>query len=500
MNELPDNVLIKIFGFFNLKDLTSLRDVCTRFRQICESEIKIEELVVSSRIEDRIGLWSFGDRPIYYKDAISVRAMFIDIELFNLKQHLKCLHIRNFTGDSDLQFDFDVLTGFVQLQQLDVDAFLAARKGEKVIICSQSLRVMSTVPQNSFVLETPNLAIFKCKYLNDMHFVYPAMLKVVEVSDYQQKCSDFKNLECLVLEHGGALDPDLLMTFEQLKELKVHAGNTIRFVRFRETMNFIFKAKLVLRRLDFRVFIHGVLVNDLNQFVGEFDNDRPLDYQMGCYMRNADLLSRNLSYYTSFNWSDLMSIFDHQIPDDFTVRFFNIRSVTVSGGIKDEHHLIGFLKHVNLESLYLKQSDPSQNFFAQLTACHRLIKLKIEDSIDLRLNYEFLLRFKLLEDFSTDQYCPDLMRVAALAFRDLKYVRVFQNTHAQLQFQIAPASKSKKKEFSIELILTKVCKDQNRLFWRKTALDDLVRLTDVLASMIAKDKACELYSLNFNYQ
>lgn len=497
MENWPENVLINIFDFLELEDLANVRDVCKRFRWICSHQIEIDELVVSTRTDDYQSLWGFSEKPIYYRDAISLNKMLSWMELFSIEQHLRRLHVREFSNNKKLAFDCSILTRFVQLQQLDLEIELGFAKQT---INSRSLQVMSTLTQNCLTLETPNLMGFKRKHLNKIKFVYPEKLKVLEASDYEAKFSNFVNLECLILAHGGALNSEILTKFESLRELRVHYGDTARFDKLKETLINISKQKLVQRRLDFKLFIQGIEVSDVNNFIDTFPRARSYHFQINNYLKDARLLCRNLSIYTEHKYTELMELVGNQLPDDFTVRFYNIRKVTTSGKVHDENHFIGFLKSVNLESLHVKHSVLSQSFFNRLTDCQRLSKLKVEDNINLQLNYGFLLRFKLLEEFFTDQRSADLMSVASRAFQERKYLKIFETTNPQFSFRIDKTvsvnnSKKKlvKKGFSIELSIKShdLGKQPNKISWGRINLINLIRLTSVLGDLIYKDRKYE---------
>ena len=496
MNELPENALIKIFEFVNLEDLVSVGNVCQRFSWIREHKLAITELVVSTRIEPYKSFWSFSDQPIYYENAIRLDELTELMEPLQIKQNLKCLQLRDFVGDYSLRFDCSILTEFVQLQQLELECVLNGKQ----TICSQSLNMMSTMVQNQLVLDTPNLMAFKCRHLREVRFVYPEILKVLKANDFERSTlSKFTNLECLELLNGGALDPEILTMFEQLKELVIHLGTTEKYARFKGTMANIFKQKLVLRRLDFKVFIHGFEVSGMNKFVERFDRERPVLFLIDNYLENSDLLFRNLSAYTAFNYTELWSFFKWRIPDDFTVQFFNIRQVNTLGKIQDEEHFIGFLKSLILESLHLKHSVPSQAFLVQLSACKQLIKLKIEENIDLGLNYEFLLSIRLLEEFSTDQYCPDLMRLASRAFQMRKYLKMFESTNAMFKFRAGFVPNSNG-EYAIDLNWKSrdPSRNDNRVFWQKLEIGDLIRSTIVLGDLVNKEESSQKFISTFN--
>lgn len=482
MENWPENVLLNIFEFLGLEDLVNVRDVCKRFQWICSNKIEIDELVISSRNDDYRGLWGFSEKPIYYRDAINLNEFRSLTELFAIAQHLRRLHVREFSKDERLHFDCSILTHFVQLQQLDLEALVRNQA-----IVSTSLLVITTLPQNCLVLKTPNLMGFKCKHVKQIDFDHPEMLRVLETTDYPiTKHELFPNLECLILEYGGSLNGDTLSIFKNLRELRIHNGDTGRFDLMKEALINIFKQKLVLRRLDFKVFIQGVEICDLDWFFGMFHGKLAYQFMVACHLNNAKLLCSDLSYYTKHNYNKLMEQAEDRLPADFTDRFYNIREVTVSGKVRDENHLIAFLKSVNLEGLYIMHSVLGQSFFDQLTGCQQLRILAIVDNTKLNLNFDFLLHFKLLEEFVTNQRSVDLVTVASKALECQKYLKSFEATCKNFIVKIKKKEWSSSGGYSVELDMKSdnPCNTPNKFIWGQIDLFDLICVTRTLGHTI----------------
>ena len=278
-----------------------------------------------------------------------------------------------------------------------------------------------------------------CDNLRIAHVVQPQTVTHLTTNSYNTRIHRFVNLQYLKCTSLNSIHKDLLLFFKNLKELNTFEINrwcVEMYERAYDKVGYLLKQKRVLRRTDFKLYYHGLLITDTKQLDG-FD----FDLKNTCLLiRNYDRLASDLSFIYQVNYSDLANTVD-EIPVDYSRRFFNIQRVETRQ-VVDPMRFFYFLSGLNvIRSLVLTNSALTQSFYDRLpTLCPGLRWLRITETPELTINLDSILRLKHLKEFTTIMNLEAPFDLVIKSFQTLKCLKEFNFRRDNDKFEISKYS------------------------------------------------------------
>lgn len=457
MDRLPSELLRIIFENLELNTLREVRNVSKTFRSVCEI-VRVKEVIINDVADNFKSIWFYTNDTIDYRKAIRFSAFLFNFstvnpDLFALRRNLKRLHF-GFWNES-LNFNFGFLDSFVELEQLDIQCSL--KGGYPHRIRAPKLKTLSVDYFDekecpAFFVECPKLERLKIDSRMELvHVEHKKNVRHLEVPFYRDDLEQFKWIECLQVNytaHGIGANQNLLSVFESLKELRLHLYYSLSPGECQELGNAIesiFKQKSNLAT-DLKVYLTGVEFENANKFDEFASLLEKLTFRgsqehakvLFQFQNIGHLTCNDLSFFSEVNYTSLLRASSNNLPADYFSKFFNIRYIKVTSKLAKPHQLMEFLRKCDyLKALDLKNASLSQAHLDQLPDVCQISYFYLEEENWYAVaSNDFILRFKLLIRFVTDQNTKGLADLALQSFAELKYLRLFRFKRGQDEFSI----------------------------------------------------------------
>ena len=244
---------------------------------------------------------------------------------------------------------------------------------------------------------------------NKLRFNYPETLLRLPVSDFDGPMTEnLRNLEYF----------ELFWTFFSYRELsrfpRLKAVNCSSLT-IKDALSILEERKN--KKMNFDLFFRGIKVNCENELrqglVDELTDTNPKSmsrrfrpFSTGILFANyADLIDSPLPLATSQNYEDFAEYFPNGAPENFSIKFFNVRVLSCANRIERPDHFVALIRNFkHLETVKLINSGLTDQFyFGYLHLFSRIIELHIFDQPKTISDLAIILRFKQLERFSTNQ-------------------------------------------------------------------------------------------------
>lgn len=440
METLPDELTFMLFDRLDTSDLIrNCMLVCKKWRNLLIYKYKLKELIIlGDRIWQNAHSWYFTCKPISIKKTIycwelnnfknsSYHNLFFDspsfIRCFNGLKYLK-------TYLNEYGFNLEQFNKLPQLNHLEVDNQIYF-KIKNVKLTLLNLKILKIIiHKGKLIVDSDKLEILCVNDLRTLELVKPETVKYLELRFYDNtNLAELTNLKVYKNRFINHFDKNVLnKASSSLKEMHLYSNLWVyNFNSNKNIISSIMKQKEDLQR-DVDVYFQGVKLG-----IKKFDDyDDDFNYQSDLYIlhKNQDHLEDNLSWIYSIDYNELSDLFDQNLSDAFLTFFRklnNVQSVFLMGNFNmDQFNL--FLTYC--PSLFqLSLQDPStinQRFYDELfDKCPNLMifEIKKENEVNeaVRLDYNFILDFKLMEKFNTPHEIE--MDLAVKILKNLKIIK-----------------------------------------------------------------------------
>lgn len=363
-------------------------------------------------------------KMIKLDDFIDERTFLSSIKIFELNLNLKRLFIGNVLNSSIYGTIIEKLNSFIKLEKLEFYSPIPFKMDFKlnelkILSIKMPFKMISKrfiksnnelIGANSkIILDTPKLQAFRSNRPFDFHFLYPQMIKHLELDTYNAELLRFRNLEVLVCGCFSH-ERNFLPIYPNLKQLKIRYCFSMDDF---DKIDYVLKQKVIENRSDFNVYLDGVKMTDTNKLMEWKSNKlNPLKFQI----HNFDLLD-DFNHVHSINYDQLIKI-PVKVEDKFFEKYYNIQHVEASSKIEDKLMFCDFLKKANrLKSLKLKNTELDQEFYNQLPKITQLTRLTIIEEKNVSIRFDFIYKLKWLVALDTNQksdLTPDVFSLTKL--------------------------------------------------------------------------------------
>ena len=429
IDDLPPEMICELFKHLPPKDLTACSMVNKRWHSI-HAAFKLHRLAV-------LGFHPFYELIKFYGSSWPIQeaercdlATFLRLAEKPLLSNLKHLALSDW-----VKFDLNKLNRFQQLVHLEIHTHPAG----EVRLNLPRLKVLSFCNSNDscdLSIDCPELSTltyFEADYFKADHTYlmvkHPEKITKLETNMFGQQLTRFKSVECLVTWNFQAISQATLLSLPSLRELRYdreieklveeELGSEVGTIdHMKRTVNeFLGEAKK-LRGRDFRFTFSGFLLTNVKLDQIDFgvqvqdDGYEYGEYEYVCneyiYLKNYQLIEPDaLHFVKCVCYSTRLSSWTGEFPRCFSQKFTGIEEVEVDDAVKDEAHLLWFLKSLKLlRTLELDYVELSQEFYDQLpTAAHSLVNLNFRGNweTELQLSFDFIARFAQLSDLTIDK-------------------------------------------------------------------------------------------------
>ena len=406
IRDLPPEMVCELFKHLNLKQLLKMKSVCKLWNELI-SRMKIERLNVDVSyrcFNDRGEVWYETHRPQLERDLCRPKLL-IGLCKKPMLAALKYLKIYNPHNNVCFElddFDFNELNTLQQLVQLDLRA-----NDQNLKLNLPNLQIFSLTRSNddySLSLNCPKLRVlryYEPNGANSLHVQHPDTIRILDTSMSGGKLTRFRNVE--VLRTESLLDSSIL----KLKNLKtLHLNMPLayapddyipeEFYGLVEGIEDFMQAKRRLNRSDLEVYFAGVRLvkNNLS------DIESNLRVRIGShiepealYVKHFDRLQAEVGFFNRVDYNRLIALMK-PLPEQFFERFWNLREVTVTSPV-DEEHVLDFLQKIRLvRRLDLQGPLLTQAFFDRLpdvcSPTHFTLDECSEEKNTIQLDFAFI--------------------------------------------------------------------------------------------------------------
>ena len=426
MAELPIEMWHLIFDHLQLADLSS----CARVSKAVYFAVKayrIREIAFTGRVHE----WFHSTPTIDHKHRVDYSlASILKLSSFDF-DYLKRLKI----GRSSA-IHLDDINRFVHLEELDI-SLKNNWKTRHLSLASLKVLYVSVPSDIPYVkLDTPSLKKVHTYSLEKLEFIHPESVQCIHTFVHSGKLSTFSNLEYLNItnyynqddfsssyasrfssykrhNYATRFEQFSLIALEKLKEIdfNYHDDGVMKIGNFRETIANL----LALDRPDLKVFWQNVQVTDpslLTEYERTINNTGSL---LVFQLQHYEMLKENEVFLDFFNDSIrvLTRAGFNPRSDEFLSKLlakFSFRRIRMTYYIEEQELLLKLIaRSPSLLSLSFPDTDLGQSFFERVADTIRLNAIPLQ-ILDIRnctiLNFEFVLRFRDLLCFRTDQQLP----------------------------------------------------------------------------------------------
>lgn len=369
--------------------------------------------------------WFHTNKTFNHKDAIELSTFTAYRSTFRFDNFLKRLH---FTGDYS-DYDQLNLNALTQLEQLKIDLKVPDSYASKTVFINlPNLKVLEVGSQydeddpSQFYLRTPKLEILKCYQLDPIHLSDPNNINHLDLILFTDIVHSLKNVQYLKADWGFLPNPNILSFFPKLTTLYCNQDyfDEEDQVESMNTLRHLVKQKLNRKRPELKIYFQSVELLDTNK-IDEYDSQESI---LSFQINNYNLLCENVSYLFEVDYNELMRLVDGKLPDKAIFKkYFNIPTVKVSGDVKNQEHLVQFLTSLDyLKELFLENTFLDQTFYNRLHNFGQLTELTMTNISVSFINYNFLLKLKLLQKFTTNRDF-DFFDLTFQLYNVLKYLK-----------------------------------------------------------------------------
>lgn len=425
IDQLPIEMLLKIFNYVSLTDLIKNCVLVSKKWYSLVDEKRLDELIINyGRLSSNH--WYQSYRPINLRNLIFCSTPdFIKSPSFIRNFNLKYLKIHlNFE-----HFEISKLNRLGELEHLEIDNYLNLH--EDSVLCLNRLRVLHLQLVGSRLrIDAANLQSFYCSDLTKVQLDRKQSIQQVEVPLFDDSVNELVNLEVLKLTDFDVIrDRNTMRTFlsglpKNLKKLHFYDPNANGNARGWKNF-FAFTRE---RSLEFSVYLNGIPSDD-------WLDERLLEHcdLTRLIVEKLDRFDAPLHWFNEFDYDKLLHICT--IRSDFFGSFNNLQVIR-AGRIAGQVAFGNFLKGCrNLSVLFLTYPSLWSRFYDQLPVSNPLIsRFTLFEDEHVVLDYRFVLQFKLLIEFSTTHHLP--MSLTADAMRTSPLIERFHHKNHGLKVTI----------------------------------------------------------------
>ena len=464
IHDLPPEMVCEILKHLSPKELIKKKRVCRKWNQLI-SRMKIERLNVDvsyKLFNDSGEVWYETHRPQVERDMCRPKLL-IALYKSPMLAGLKHLRVNNPCNNPCFElddFDFNELNTLQQLVQLDLRWI-----EQHLTLNLPNLEIFSVMRGNedpyNLRLNCPKLRVlryYESASANRLHVEHPGTIRTLDTAMTGTKLTRFANVELLRTE--SSLDKSIL----KLKKLKIlqldatlayeeHEYVPEEFHVLKNGLENFMKAKQNAGRSDLEVYFAGVRVmaNNLR------DIESNLGIRIGInriqpevlYMKHYDRLQTEVARVWRVDYNRLLAL-KNPLPADYFDRFWNLREVSVTGPV-DEQHVLGFLEKVRLlQRLELQGPLLSQSFFDRLPDVCSPTSLNLEKYSEeknaIQLNFGFIGKLAKLSHAGIDR---DMSLESVQTFIPaLRFLTHFMSSELSFKFRGIKLSVSWENDFA----------------------------------------------------
>lgn len=444
MDDLPNEMLLEIFLRLPVDQMLLCKQVCKRWFALIDSMIHPSSLVIHDRYYSPILCKWFATNEFVYDHLYRISSRSQEVLKFRAHQpmfdHLKSLYIRCRAIE---------INSINCLHRLEILELISCnhKRGKPIEIRLSNLRVLnlekvkSSMPE--LTIDAPKLERFRYEktFFGNVIVKHPESIKEFYsffISyDRTAVWLDFVNLEHLYCKKY-LHNEQLLLRLKHLKtfHVNVYSGN----------MNYFKMQKAALGLNNPQIYFQGVHLDALPLY-----SEVPFGWNKFGTRLDADTIEFHGFNHFQFvdqpycmrmvDWYLLESYFEEHhfagAPIELVRRFVRLDELELSGEPRDPEQLASLLRHCKyLPSLKVTASFMSQNFFDEILSEHCPVIGSLSIQNENQLNFDFLLKFKDLQNLTTDQLLStDLVAKMYDRFEYLNTLRFrFKGSSVEIRF------------------------------------------------------------------
>lgn len=431
MDELPNEILTKIFSFLDFETLIDLNcNVCRRWRKIViENNVKLKTIVLNEDRTDPFVLQLHQSNQIVdYKNVLVVHSIgYIErrTSLAAVWTNIRKLII--FNCDLDLN-------RFESLEHLETHfskVIDLKRAPQTLTISLKRLRVLVLLLElsvcTSYILDTPELHSLRTTNIEHFEMPHRSGLINLECNVYNDCIKRFRNLRNLTVNRIDLYDGKMLKSLPKLEEFQVNSID-------KGDLNALLKEKEDLNRPQLKITVKGIHIVSKEYPAVLLNNDFEIfsSSNQQLFMENYESLSDNLHFITDFFVDFDITV----LPPAIYSRLTNLRSIVVHHPVEDEISWTYLLKASRLMHT-IRIFNPIEQYFVDLIGlyCPNLNTLSIQKAnID---NLEFVRAFQNLERFTTDREITiDEFRLLIQVLKSNRFLKFITFKFKKIDFKL----------------------------------------------------------------
>ena len=284
---LPDEMLLKMLNFLNIKELVKCRLVSKRFR-FWVDQVQPIELAVSNCSLKAKKNWLFA-KHVLDKQVLEIGRLSAVFQTMTFKLHqLKRLRLDGDflcdMTDSDTEFNLNLkllqLPTFSMLIHLEL-GYLNLGESKSLSLFLPHLKLFAVTNicsiQSAFKLNLNMPALEALAYgcwSKHIQLAHPHTVRFLKISRREHNFKLYENVEVFKSRYLASVEADILRSAKNLKELHLKPTNLLdSFSHITETMNQLLTERKALGRNDLKIFFSNQLLDGEKSFE-EYQFDR----------------------------------------------------------------------------------------------------------------------------------------------------------------------------------------------------------------------------------
>lgn len=448
INLFDDKLLIQIFKHINYYELIKNCMIVNKKWKNTIDQMSFHELSLLNPVSFFVNNWFHRYKLIDPTNVIILTKPNIlnSLSFLNRFKDIELLKIDFPIEGNDL--DLNCLNFFTKLIHLELSHIHHLSKPVEFDLPNLKCLAISInhlVNQHqNITVKGDKLKILKCTNLGPYLHVNESSIEYLEVFSLNDKINQFKNLKILDVSKLTGLNKIIFSKLPNLIELRCYASNLfeledtqsintkfrndgfktfIGLKKGREIINQVVNFKLKNSPKNLKIFLKGVLI-DTKFRKKSFAIFNLLD--MCLHAANLRRLDHNLHWINEINYSIFNKCFaKHQI-ESISKLYFNVQTINCVDPVEKPILFSSFLKKFpNLSALTFNKPGLRSKFYEMLPKITTsIVQFILFESDEIKINYDFILKFDLLVNFFTTHHLEESFVCEAL--KKLKLISSFR--------------------------------------------------------------------------